>query len=685
MTQLHCLMLDLKSYYPSPAYQLGLLAAYAAKEPEVGKKVKFTFLEFSREKSAIEIAEAVLGAGADLVCASNYAWNYKKICGVLQLLVNSGARLPRILLGGPNSPGSFGSSMMIRYPIISAMVEGEGEPAFRDICCSLVDSPQRDLFARARNCVFRDENGEIKRPNIGHRIQYLDEVPSPYLTGILPVVPSPIFYETNRGCPYRCSFCYWGNGNSKVYRMSHERVREEMEFFARHRVSAFWLADANFGIFKTDSEIAEMMCEINARYGYPFKNVGVNWAKNSSDRVLEISSIFKRGHMACTTTLAVQSVTSEAEEKSKRYAMAPSKFSNLISLAYEKKIDTYTDIIWGLPGENVEEYLAGLDAVISSGVPSILIHQLYLLPGTEFFDKREEFGFKMLSDVGGAAVDPSERSDYWDYIVVSHPKMSSDDMRRGTRILGINHLFHNHDLGKVVNFYLSRYGITHAQVYDFFDQVLLGRVAGIPKKENGFFAQVRDLVLTFANRTGIDEFLFYRRLSDFVWFKKENGRVAGFREPEVRAFMHDFYEAFCREHGLCRQPWEFEVLHDLVDYNVLISPKPTWEPAPSYSFKFDVHAIWLDMLQVIHRRDDLPGENGNNQETRENWHDRAGKVRSRLAMLLTDEHLAGRRKLTQYRIKNPWLFPPSQGTADWLLSSRSKHCIVGPAVQPAVQ
>lgn len=134
-------------------------------------------------------------------------------------------------------------------------------------------------------------------------------MPSPYLSGLLPVRPSPIFYETNRGCPYRCAFCYWGNGNAKIYRMSPERIHAEMEFFARGGVSSFWLADANFGIFASDAAIAASMAEINQRFGGPFKHVGVNWAKQSSDRVLEIAKIFRAGGMGCTTTIALQSPT----------------------------------------------------------------------------------------------------------------------------------------------------------------------------------------------------------------------------------------------------------------------------------------------------------------------------------------------------------------------------------------
>ena len=697
MKKIHILMADLKSYYPSPGYQLGLLAAYASLEEEVNRNVRFTFTEHPREQPAEEIARAIMGANADLLAVSNYAWNYKKISEILEILGSLQAAPPRILLGGPNSEGTFGDDMMKRYPIISAMVQGEGEPAFRDICSSLVDSPAKDPFVNSRNCVVRNDEGDMIRPNMGHRILQLDEVPSPYLTGLLPAKPSPIFYETNRGCPYRCAFCYWGNGNSKIYSMSHERIREEMEFFAQKRVSSFWLADANFGIFKDDAEIAEMMCEINSRYRYPFKHVGVNWAKNSSDRVLDIASIFKGGRMGCTTTLAIQSVTPEAEEKAKRYSMAPSKFTGLISAAEERDIDTYTDIIWALPGEDVNEYMQGRESVISTGVPAILIHQLYLLPGTEFFDKRKELGITMLSEAGGTAVDPGDRSDYWDYIVVSHPKMSREDMIRGTRIMGVNHLLHNHDLGKVVDFYLGRYDMTHRQVYNFLDEVLLGKVEGFPEEKGGFLSRIRNLILTFANSVGLDEFTFYGELSELVWFNtnEKGGRQSN--EPAVRAFMHEFYRALCREHGICREPEEADLLSDFVDYNVLISPKPTWKPGPGYSFNHDVHAIWQDMLQQIHDIqadpvDEQPTSgNGGSPDTDRNknrrgdeWADLAPDVRSRLAGLLSDEYLENMRRPVAYSATNPWFIAPAQQRTDWLLNSRSKHCIVSPVGETSV-
>ena len=670
-------MVDLKSYYPSPAYQLGLLVAYAKLDDEVRKQADFVFTEHAREQSAEDIVQSFLSAGADLVAMSNYAWNYKKICEILEILSKTNGHVPRVLLGGPNSAGEFGSDMMRAYPNITAMVEGEGEPAFRDICVSLVRHPEKDPFVGSRNCVTRAEDGSLVRPTELHRIKQLDEIPSPYLEGILPVDPSPLFYETNRGCPYRCSFCYWGNGNPKIYRMSLDRVREEMEFFAKNKVRAFWIADANFGIFPTDAEIAEMMSEINARYGFPFTHVGVNWAKNSSDRVIEIASVLRQGRMSTSMTLAIQSVTPQAEKKSRRYSMVPSKFVSLIRTAEEKEIDTYTDLIWGLPGETIDDFLDGLDTVIHTGVPCIHIHQLALLPGTEFFERRDEFGFTLLSETGEICAAPGDRSEYAEYTVVSHHEMSVEDRIRGTRYLGITHLLHNHNLGQMGSFYLERYGVTQRDVYSFFDDALTGRVTGLPGEQDGYFAEVRKQIVHFAEGAGLDETIFYRALSQATWFKEDaDGRLQPNAEA-VTAFLRTFFAAFCERHGICTSADERGILAALVTYNVLVSPKPMWNPEPSYSFAWDVHAMWLDMRRCILQAapERVPVHSGDSRDNQP-WQELGPSVRSRLMELLSDDYLEAMQRSVSYRCVNHWRIPPSRKNIDWVLTTRSKNCVI---------
>ena len=76
------------------------------------------------------------------------------------------------------------------------------------------------------------------------RIVNLDDIPSPFLEGILPyrdqygkAIYAVVLMETNRGCPYKCAFCYWGGAiGQKVRAFSRERLREELNLFAREGV-----------------------------------------------------------------------------------------------------------------------------------------------------------------------------------------------------------------------------------------------------------------------------------------------------------------------------------------------------------------------------------------------------------------------------------------------------------------
>jgi radical SAM superfamily enzyme YgiQ (UPF0313 family) len=666
MKRINILMIDLKSDLHSQPYQLGLITAYAMAEEEVRKNIEFTFSYHPQQQPAPEIAKVILAANAELVAMSNYAWNYKKLCQVLKILEHSGERLPRIVLGGSNCAGRFGANMMKQYPIISALVEGEGEPAFRDICARLADSPSKNPFINSRNCRSRGVENEVLQLNMNHRINSLDEIPSPYLTGLLPVNPSPVFFETNRGCPYRCTFCYWGSGNSQIHRMSLDRIREEMTFFAKNGVSSFFLADANFGIFDSDAEVAEMIAQLNAQYNYPFKYLSLNYAKNSSERVLQIASTLRHGKMFTATTLALQTVSPEAEKQCNRYAVETSKFVSLVRSAYGKGISTYSDLILGLPGESVDEFLAGLEAAISTGVPAIQIYQLSLLPGTEFYDKQEEFGLVLVSEAEAGNIPVEQRAINWDFLVASHPKMNSQDMKRGLRIIGIHHLLHNHNLGAIVNFYLARYGITHRQIYNFFDDLILENIEGFPEAHDGFLSRIRKIILTFAKGC-LDTYPFEGELANQVWF---GGR--GFRsnanEPEMRSFMHDFYESFCCRHQICQRSKEISVLKEMIDYNVLVSPKPRWRPQGAYSFNYDANSIWHDMLEEILKPNQ---EEDDNIET---WRDRSTRVLNHLRAFLSDEYLEGQKRPVSYKVENPMPFVPPRLKSAWAVTNRDFFC-----------
>src|SRR5439155_22402978 len=103
------------------------------------------------------------------------------------------------------------------------------------------------------------------------RLKDLDVIPSPILSNLfLAYEGTPLgIIETNRGCPYSCTFCDWGsNIASKIRKFSIERVFAELEWCAQHQIAGVMCADANFGVFERDVEIAQKVADLKRQYGF---------------------------------------------------------------------------------------------------------------------------------------------------------------------------------------------------------------------------------------------------------------------------------------------------------------------------------------------------------------------------------------------------------------------------------
>src|SRR5690606_35936932 len=132
-----------------------------------------------------------------------------------------------------------------------------------------------ERLASIDGLTFLDASGEMVRTPDRGRIVDLDELPSPYLTGEFDDIPAEAWnqilaIETNRGCPYGCTFCDWGSSTlSRIRKFSIDRVAAEIEWAASHGVAAIDITDANFGIMSRDVEIARIIADIKRRTGFP--------------------------------------------------------------------------------------------------------------------------------------------------------------------------------------------------------------------------------------------------------------------------------------------------------------------------------------------------------------------------------------------------------------------------------
>ncbi|AEW99098.1 B12-binding domain-containing radical SAM protein [Streptantibioticus cattleyicolor] len=360
----------------------GLLRTYAEQDPRVAAGYDFqepVFLVDGVQEMAAGITDP------DVLALSCYVWNFRRQMKVARLVKE---RHPGMLVvaGGPHVPDRPGD-FFARHPYVDVLVHGEGETAFRELLIErLADHPD---YTRVPGVSVRHGTEAVPgRP--AERLPRRIETPSPYLLGVMDGAVATCrqrdlrFYalwETNRGCPYSCAFCDWGSATMSALRLfDAERLQEEIEWFAEHDVEDLFVCDANFGILPRDLEIARALADARAATGAP-KLIRVNFAKNSNDRVFEISKTWHDADLLMGTTLSMQSTDLDVLEAIDRKNIGLENYRKLQQRYATENIHTYTELILGLPLESPRSFRDGIGSLLEAGNhEDIRVYEFGILP-----------------------------------------------------------------------------------------------------------------------------------------------------------------------------------------------------------------------------------------------------------------------------------------------------------------
>ena len=372
------------SYFP---YTVGLLQAYIEEHAKFSERYEFLPFIYSR----IPVEEGVNRLlSANIVGFSTYVWNFRLSLEIARRLKK---QKPEILIvfGGPQVPDEA-EVFLSQFPFIDIVCHGEGEQVF----CSIVESyPSKD-WGDIPSISYFDDNGAFINHPQAPRIKDLDIIPSPYLNGLFEalMLENPqnewlSLWETNRGCPFSCTFCDWGSATaSKVYRFELERLLAEIDWFADKKVEFVFCCDANFGILSRDTQIAQYAADIKSRTGYP-QALSVQNTKNATDRAYETQRILNTSGLSKGVDLALQSIDKNTLESVKRANISIETYEILQQRFTSDGVATFTDIILGLPGETYESYVEGVSKLIENGQHNrIQFNNLSILPNAEMGDPK---------------------------------------------------------------------------------------------------------------------------------------------------------------------------------------------------------------------------------------------------------------------------------------------------------
>ena len=448
-------------------YSVGILWAYAKTFKSIEENYINKGFIFDRDNPEKIVASL---ENPDIVAFSAYLWNWELSLETARLIKN---KFPNclVIFGGHHVPDDM-DEFFEKYPFINIAVHGEGEMTFKEI---LEEHINNKNYSTIDGVSYNDGNNLPYK-----RREYVSDInifPSPYLTGVfdelikLPYTFQPIF-ETNRGCPYTCAYCDWGSQYCKSLRLFEEnRIYNEIEWFAEHKMKFVFGADSNFGIFPRDMEIAKKLAELKRNTGYPEK-FRVSFTKNSDERILEIAKTLNKEKLDKGISLSVQSMDSKTLDIIKRKNIQINNLSSLIKKYHKENIPTYTELILGLPGETYESFKEGINELLRAGLhDSIIVYLCTLLPNSELNNKR----FKELNKIKTAKTqiflhhstpDNMGIAEY-DNIVIGTKDLSTEEWKKQFIFSWIIQCCHILNLTQVIALYLNVvYDIEYSEFYE---------------------------------------------------------------------------------------------------------------------------------------------------------------------------------------------------------------------------
>jgi len=378
---------------------LGLLVAYAMEydSRRLGDKYDFVPMFLTDETRVTERA-----AATGIFMFSNYVWNVE-INLQLSAVVKAINPANITVHGGPSTPSYENdcAKFFADNPHVDVAVRGEGELTFAEMldALDLANSHDLGVLQDIAGLTYRTADG-VRRTADRERIADLDTIPSPYLMGLFDEfgsVGAGAVIESNRGCPYGCTFCDWGSATlSRVRKFDIERVYKELEWSAKHQIEDASIADANFGMLERDVAITEKIAELKRTYGFP-RSVAINYAKNQVKYLRQIINIMASVDILAEGVVSLQTMDETTLKVIDRSNIKLDKYNELSTEFRRARLPLAADIMMGLPGSTPTSFRNDLQKCTDRDI-RVRANPTQLLPNSPMNDPnyRKEHGIVAL-------------------------------------------------------------------------------------------------------------------------------------------------------------------------------------------------------------------------------------------------------------------------------------------------
>lgn len=538
-----------QNYFP---YSAGVLQAYAKKNIPNIDDYEFLLPVYSR----IPVSQAVDQLiDADVVGFSIYVWNARISWEIAEELKK---RKPGILIffGGPHVPDRV-DDFLKKRPYIDIACHGEGEQVFAAILTRCLTRDWKEIPSIS----YIDTNGSVVTTTRAERLRDLSQVPSPYLEGtfepLMRANPNEhwiAMWETNRGCPFSCTFCDWGSAvAAKVNYWDMGRLTMEIDWFARHKIEYIFCADANFGIVPRDVEIARYCTETKKKTGFPHA-MSVQNTKNATERSYEVQKMLSDAGLNKGVVLSLQSIDMGTLKSIKRDNISLDSYHTIQKRFAAQGIETMSDLILGLPGETYESFADGVSTVIDNGQHNrIQFNNLSVLPNAEMGDPayQKKYGMEIIENqvvnIHGELIESNDEIHETQELVIATASMPHADWARTRAFCWMAGLLHFDKVLQIPMIVVHRLSkLSYRELFELFSEGRFRELAGDDEDSFPVLSEVRDFFMTKAEdiQNGGMEYCHSKDWLNIWWPADEYILIKLCKENKLDAFYREAERAF---------------------------------------------------------------------------------------------------------------------------------------------
>lgn len=380
---------------------IGCIAEYTEKHLNLSSEIEL----FKYPEELIKRLEA--GPIPRILGFSNYVWNLS-LSAKIARTVKAIAPHTVIIFGGPNYPVTDEEryDFLVEHSEIDFYVAGEGEVVFANLVEALIDNnfyieEVKRLAIPSVHCIDSDKMAIF--PEKRERLTELDDIPSPYTSRKLDkffdgkLMP---LLQTNRGCPFSCTFCVEGDKYySKIRKYSSPRIQADVKYIgnrmndirSNHSRNDLFIADSNFGMYPGDIDTCQALRETRENYKWP-EYINVATGKNSKERVIAAAELLDG---ALRLSGSVQSLDPDVLSNIRRDNISVDQLVELGLHANRVGVNSYSEIILGLPGDSKVAHFNTIRQVIEAGFNIVLPWQLMLINGSDLASRSSRELYKM--------------------------------------------------------------------------------------------------------------------------------------------------------------------------------------------------------------------------------------------------------------------------------------------------